>query len=118
MTDPHSASLMNELSEGTLVYTRDGEELGRICELTPTHFKIDARMKRDYWLAATDLIGLDSGVARVDFDAHDLELHQFENPTPGAHSPSPTLDAATETFDSKEEQDARRERMKHPYDQN
>ncbi len=118
MTDPHSASLMRELETGVLVYTRDGEELGRISELTPTHFKIDAPMKRDYWLAASDLFACDSGVARVDFDSRDLELHQFENPEPGAHSPSPMMDAATETFESEAEQEHRREQMERPYDQN
>jgi len=118
MTDPHSAALMKDLAPGVLVFTRDGEELGRIKELTGTHLKIDARMKRDYWLAASDLIGFDSGVARVDFDARDLELHQFETPEPSAHSPSPTMDAATDTFESEAEQECRREQMEHPHDQN
>jgi hypothetical protein len=114
MTDPHSASLMKKLEPGVLVFTRDGEELGRIKELTETHMKIDARLKRDYWLSASDLIGLDSGVARVDFVAKDLELHQFETPEPTAHSPSPMLDAMTDTFDSEEERTRRRHEMEHP----
>ena len=40
---------------GARVLTADGEELGKVKEISGSCFKVDARMQPDYWLA-TDCI--------------------------------------------------------------
>ncbi len=45
---------------GTHVLTADGDELGKVKEVSGSCFKVDAPMQADYWLA-TDCIASSSG---------------------------------------------------------
>jgi hypothetical protein len=45
---------------GSRVLTADGDELGKVKEISGNCFKVDARMQPDYWLA-TDCIASGSG---------------------------------------------------------
>jgi hypothetical protein len=39
------------IATGAEVYTMDGEKLGTVKTVRPAHFKVDAPMQADYWLA-------------------------------------------------------------------
>jgi hypothetical protein len=45
---------------GARVITADGDELGKVKEVSGDCFKVDARMRPDYWLAA-DCVASSSG---------------------------------------------------------
>jgi hypothetical protein len=52
---------------GARVVTSDGEELGKVKEISGTCFKVDAPMQPDYWLA-TDCVSTGAGdVVRLTF---------------------------------------------------
>jgi hypothetical protein len=111
--NPKTASLLGQLREGTLLYTTDGKELGRIKEFHDEYLKIDASMARDYWLHASAVTNCEEGVCRVSFPEADLDLHRLKEPA-GTVTGSPLYDETEETFGSEAEQEARRERMEHP----
>jgi hypothetical protein len=41
----------NNIAAGAEVYTMDGEKLGTVKTVRSAHFKVDAPMQTDYWLA-------------------------------------------------------------------
>jgi hypothetical protein len=64
------------LTEGTRVFTSDGDELGTVKEVRGNYFKVNASMQPDYWLscdvvtAGTAATGTTTGTdhhARVSF---------------------------------------------------
>ena len=54
-----------ELRPGMLVFTSDGDELGRIKELQGGRFKLDVPSSIDFWLSADDVESTEFGVARL-----------------------------------------------------
>jgi hypothetical protein len=59
---------MQDIAIGTPIYTRDGEELGRVKELRGTAFKVDAAAKPDYWLP-TSCLSTAGSAGRLQVDA-------------------------------------------------
>jgi len=51
----------NDPAVGATVITIDGRELGKVKEVSDGWFKVDARLRRDYWLAS-DLIETSSAM--------------------------------------------------------
>ncbi len=67
---------MPELRTGMLVYTSDGDELGRVKELDSTCLKIDVANAVDFWLDRGSVVSTEFGVARLGlpkdaFNQHD-----------------------------------------------
>ncbi len=73
---------------GARVVTLDGEELGKVAEVEGSYFKVDAPMRRDYWLGSDFIVqssqeNVSLSFAKVDLDAHKLNepgLEATEDP--------------------------------------
>lgn len=50
---------------GARVVTADGDELGKVKEVSGTCFKVDASMQPDYWLAADSVASQTGGEVRL-----------------------------------------------------
>lgn len=59
---------MQDIPIGTTIFTRDGEELGRVKEVRGTAFKVDAPAQPDYWLP-TSCLSTASTAGRLLVDA-------------------------------------------------
>jgi hypothetical protein len=64
-----------KLELGTIVYSLDGKEVGKVKEIRGDIFKVDARMQPDYWLRCNAVHGDQPGVAHVGFAAASLKDH-------------------------------------------
>jgi len=64
------------------IVTADGFELGKVKEVTETHFKVDAPMKGDYWLAADDVAEMRGQLVVLNFNETDLDAHALAEPAP------------------------------------
>jgi hypothetical protein len=102
------------LHDGQRVMTRDDHELGTVKEVVGDSFKVDAPMKRDYWLSFGSVLSIEGERVVMDFDEEVLESYQLDGPDEGVVSESPILDAEAETFTSIADKDLRRERNIHP----
>lgn len=111
--NPESATGMVP-QPGQPVYTRDGKDLGRVKELASDAFKVDAPMRRDYWLSVGSILGIGPDGIEMDFDESMREAYELDGPGEHVISESPVIDAASETFESRAEQDRRRDEQSHP----
>ena len=59
-------------SRGDKVVTSDGEQLGKIKEVSGDCFKIDAPMQPDYWLATDTIASTLSGEIMLNFTKDSL----------------------------------------------
>jgi len=85
---PATASAL--IDDGQLVITADGFDLGRVKETSETHFKVDAPLRLDYWLARDDIAMVRNGVVVMRFDEADLQAHLVAHPAPGDALLSPS----------------------------
>ena len=54
-----------ELHKGMLVFTSDGDELGRIKDIDGNCFQLDLPLRRDFWLERELVESTEFGVARL-----------------------------------------------------
>jgi hypothetical protein len=54
-----------ELQKGMLVFTSDGDELGRIKDIDGDCFQLDLPLRRDFWLERDTVESTEFGVARL-----------------------------------------------------
>lgn len=111
--NPESATGMVPQA-GQPVYASDGKVLGRVKEVAVDAFKVDAPMKRDYWLSAGSILGIGPDGVEMDFEESMLGAYELDGPGEHIISESPIIDAASETFASRAELDRRRDEQIHP----
>ncbi len=116
MTSPRrpESSLGMTPREGQHVITRDTHELGTVKETTTDAFKVDAPMKRDYWLSIGSVLSIQGEQIVMDFDEETLEAYQLDSPDAPVTSESPIIDAQMDTFSSPEEKELRRQQQMYP----
>lgn len=68
------------IEPGMAVVTIDGQTIGRVKEVQEHFFKVDARFRRDYWLARKQLLLNDEHVARLSFSRDVLEVYRLVLP--------------------------------------
>ena len=78
MTDKKSA-IENTVRVGDRIETSDGHELGKVKEVTLTHFKVDASMRTDYWLPRAEVATVDGECVRMDWPNSEFD----KKPLPG-----------------------------------
>jgi hypothetical protein len=71
----------NEPAVGAAVITIDGRELGKVKEVSDGWFKVDARLRRDYWLPS-DLIETSSAMT-VQLSFASERLSDLKSSQPG-----------------------------------
>ena len=79
-TEPNKTGVDPIVATGLEVYTIDNKRLGRVKETTETHFKVDARFRRDYWLAKTRVVYVDDRCAGMHFRRDELDLYRMNDP--------------------------------------
>lgn len=79
-TEPTRTGVGPVVSPGLDVYSVDNKRLGRVKETTTTHFKVDARFHRDYWLAKTRVVYVDDRCVGMHFRKDELELYRMNGP--------------------------------------
>jgi hypothetical protein len=109
MTTRSSHPAEFDVTVGDDVYSRDGERLGAVKEVTAGHFKVDAPRAGDYWLDRATVSTPDGGPPGRLYLTFDREqIDDFKLDGPFAHAESPILDAEAETYTSSGEVDRRR----------
>ena len=68
------------IREGLMVFTADNRRLGRVKELSDTHFKVDVRFRRDYWLARDRAVYVDDRCVGMHFRKDELDLYRLSDP--------------------------------------
>lgn len=79
-TEPTMTGVDRIVSSGLDVYTIDNKRLGRVKETTATHFKVDARFRRDYWLTKARIVYLDDRCIGMHFRKDELDLYRMSDP--------------------------------------
>lgn len=96
--------------EGLEVVTRDGAVVGKVKEVAGSYFKVDAPMRRDFWLDGGLISGRDS--ARLLLEVRKAELAQRRRLEPGLEAGEDPMEAiAGERVISEEELLRQRARM-------
>jgi len=115
MTSPehHESTEGLRAMVGARVWTKDGKELGTVKEVQGDAFKIDAPMKKDYWLSITQVLQSKGGALELDFDEEVLDDYKLSGPD-SPSSESPMLDAQADTFSSEADKEIHREAQEHP----
>src|SRR5687768_4537126 len=65
---------------GTKVFTSDGEELGAVKEVAGDCFKLDVRMRPDYWLAVDAIESSESGGVMLRYTKESLDEAKVDGP--------------------------------------
>lgn len=72
---------MGAIRIGAPVHTQDGKDLGKVKEVVGGCFKVDAPLRKDYWLANDCVIGNSSdGGVTLSFARDQLETAKQEGP--------------------------------------
>ncbi|MCK9519198.1 MAG: hypothetical protein M0R74_09295 [Dehalococcoidia bacterium] len=80
-----------QLEVGTPVIASDGKKLGKIKEADGQYFKVDAPMRRDYWLTVDEVLSSDEGLARLAIASY--EVNDYKLSKPGASNEDGLLSA-------------------------
>lgn len=64
------------IQPGQLVLTVDNSRLGTVKEVTETHFKVDVRFRRDYWLSREYVAFVDDRAVGLSFRSDETELYK------------------------------------------
>lgn len=100
--------------EGAAVYTTDGHELGAVKAVSDAAFKVDARLRPDYWLSRA--VVLSTTPERVTVNIESANLAAFQLSEDEATAPDADPEAALNPLHKpiildEDEQQAQRERM-------
>lgn len=73
-------SILNSLSVGCPIFTADGEKIGTLAEVRGQHLKVDAPMRRDYWIDASCALVSDGKRIELTFNHDALSAHRAGDP--------------------------------------
>ncbi len=68
------------LTPGTPVFTVDGDQIGSVKEVRDRHFKVDAAMQPDYWLATDCIRTASASGVRLAFAKDHLGDYKLDRP--------------------------------------
>ena len=73
-------SILGSLEVGCPIFTADGEQIGTLAEVRSQHLKVDAPMRRDYWIDASNVRVCDGKRIELTFNNDDLRAYQAGDP--------------------------------------
>ena len=73
-------SILGSLEVGCPIFTADGEQIGTLAEVRSQHLKVDAPMRRDYWIDASNVRVCDGKRIELTFNNDDLGAYQAGDP--------------------------------------
>lgn len=71
---------VERLRPGMRVVASDGQTLGKVKEVTPSYFKVDVRMGRDYWLGSEHVSDVTEHDAILDFESNRARSYKVDSP--------------------------------------
>jgi hypothetical protein len=74
------AKLKERLRPGMRVVASDGQTLGTVNEVSPSFFKVDVRMGRDYWLGAEHVSDISGQDAILDLESNRARSYKVDSP--------------------------------------
>lgn len=74
------AKTAERLRPGMRVVARDGQMLGKVKEVSPSFFKVDVRMGRDYWLGSEHVSDVTDHDAILDFESNRARSYKVDSP--------------------------------------
>lgn len=77
---PMQRSSAPPVKVGFKVFTLDGHSLGEVAEVHDDSFKINAPLKRDFWLSCAEVWSADVGGVHVNFGSDDVAGHKLPGP--------------------------------------
>ena len=69
------------VTPGLPVFTLDNKKLGTVKEVTERHFKVDARFRKDYFIALDQVAYVDGHCVGMLFRSDEAELYKLSGPT-------------------------------------
>lgn len=88
------ASASNDLMVGAPVYTQDGEQLGKVKEARGQLFKVDARMRPDYWLSRDCIGSMADGRVTLTVTKDRIEEYKAHDPDDDTRTDAGSVGAA------------------------
>jgi hypothetical protein len=71
---------MSTIRPGTMVYTSDGAELGKVAEVRGSSFRVDVSMMPDYWLPISAVSDTDGAGVRLSYGKDHIEDYKISAP--------------------------------------
>jgi hypothetical protein len=65
---------------GEPVYTLDNKRLGTVKDVNETHFKVDAKFRKDYWLSRDRIAYVDEDCVGMSWRSDEAELYKIGDP--------------------------------------
>jgi hypothetical protein len=96
------------MSEGAEIRSADGKKLGKVRAIEGAHFKVDAALRRDYWLSMAYVQSAAVNEVVMSFDSSDAGAYRLTAPVAEEDVAPP---AKGEVILSEEEQRETREKM-------
>lgn len=72
--------MTNELTLDALVFTADGQELGRVKKIEPSAFQVNAPKAFDYWLEETLVVTATEERLDLSINQADLAAYKMDKP--------------------------------------
>jgi hypothetical protein len=72
-----------DIEEGQVVITGDGHKIGKVKEITPSHFMVDQGLWRHAWLGRENILVADGDRVVLTFDKDDLDAYKLSRPESG-----------------------------------
>jgi hypothetical protein len=69
------------ITPGLDVFTLDNRRLGKVKETAESYFKVDARFRRDFWLARNQVAYTDFRCVGMLFRSDEAELYKLAQPS-------------------------------------
>ena len=78
------SSMLRSLETGCPIVTADGEQIGTLSDVGDEAIKVDAPMRRDFWIGADYVRSCDGGRIELSFIKNDLGAYKMSEPAPTA----------------------------------
>lgn len=72
-------TMLRTLQPGCPIVTADGEQIGTLAEVAEEALKVDAPMRRDFWIDAEYVRSCDNGRIELSFIKRDLGAYKLDN---------------------------------------
>jgi hypothetical protein len=83
MEHANTEGAYGELEEGQSVVTGDGHKIGKVKEITASHFMVDQGLWRHAWLGRENILLSDHDHVVLVFDRADLDAYKLSRPESG-----------------------------------
>jgi hypothetical protein len=99
--------LLRQLEPGCPIYTSDGQQIGTLAEMHNDYLRVNAPMRKDFWVKADFAVACEPGRVDLTFTKDDLNAYKLDN----IDREDPLKEQGSDLLVSEEEQMEQRMRM-------